>query len=530
MIAAWMLYATALGALLGGGAVALGGLALVLRRATRWLWLCAIAGTLAVPALLALRPRPATAVPSAPAAAGAAPAVSQVRSASDGRRVSVWHRVDLARLNRALLVGWAAASATLAIVLLGASLAQRRAGRGWAAQVLDGTPVLVAPDAGPLVSGLWRLEIVLPQWALLRSEEERRMMLAHEEEHRRARDPNLLLLGVLALVLNPWNLALWWQLRRLRLAIETDCDRRVLGAGVDVRGYGSLLLEVGSRSVRQPVFAGAAFSETQSLLERRIDAMTAPAPRHPVARAFALATVAAGVLVLACAAPRPEPIRPTSAPERLFPPLAIPRPPSAPASPYTHEQMAGAIARYFPDVLRGDTAHLPIRFVLDADGHVVSTSRGPITTPLFTPGRLEYAQIENVGPGYYGPARVRLEVFWLKPDSVASEAPSAGFTTVTTESPSDTVSSRPSFEEEARTWLSARPELLRGLGANDTAYVWFVLDGVRHVVRAGRAGSIAAMQLEAHVEQPGGWGQRDRFRPGVLADGMVVVAAWWPSL
>ncbi len=242
-----MVYATALGALLGAAAVALDRLAAARRVATRWLWIGAIAGTLVAPALLMLRPPRAAPVPVATVTTGPAPAELQVPRASGEGRVPAWPRIDLARLDRPLLVGWAVASAVFVLGLLGASLAQRRVGRGWPAQIVDGAAVLVAPDAGPLVLGLWRLEIVLPRWALLRPEAERRMMVAHEEEHRRARDPNLLLLGALGLALMPWNLALWWQHRRLRLAIETDCDRRVLGAGVDVRGYGSLLLDVGSR-------------------------------------------------------------------------------------------------------------------------------------------------------------------------------------------------------------------------------------------------------------------------------------------
>ena len=35
----------------------------------------------------------------------------------------------------------------------------------------------------------------------------------------------------MAVVLMPWNLPLWWQWRRLRFAIEVDCDARVLASG-----------------------------------------------------------------------------------------------------------------------------------------------------------------------------------------------------------------------------------------------------------------------------------------------------------
>src|SRR6266487_6960503 len=53
-----------------------------------------------------------------------------------------------------------------------------------------------------------------------------------------------------ALVLMPWNPALWWQVRRLRLAVEIDCDGRVLARGGTPPEYFELLLQVGRRRAR----------------------------------------------------------------------------------------------------------------------------------------------------------------------------------------------------------------------------------------------------------------------------------------
>jgi hypothetical protein len=74
------------------------------------------------------------------------------------------------------------------------------------------------------------------------------------------------------LVLMPWNLPLWWQLRRLRYAIEVDCDARVLKEGLDANHYGKTLIAVGER---QSAFIGAvaAMSESKSFLEERIKIM-----------------------------------------------------------------------------------------------------------------------------------------------------------------------------------------------------------------------------------------------------------------
>src|SRR2546428_771335 len=91
-----------------------------------------------------------------------------------------------------------------------------------------GRAVLVSVNVGPAVAGLWRSQVVLPEWALRLGEGERRLMLTHEDEHVRARDPWLLAAAAAAVVLAPWNPVVWWQVRRLRLVVEMDCDARVL--------------------------------------------------------------------------------------------------------------------------------------------------------------------------------------------------------------------------------------------------------------------------------------------------------------
>ena len=73
------------------------------------------------------------------------------------------------------------------------------------------------PEAAPPVSG-----ITYDDAKLLASHEDpavRRLMLAHEEEHLHAKDPLLLLVASCLTILLPWNLPLWWQLRRLRLEL-----------------------------------------------------------------------------------------------------------------------------------------------------------------------------------------------------------------------------------------------------------------------------------------------------------------------
>src|SRR2546422_838633 len=150
--------------------------------------------------------------------------------------------------------------------------------RDWRNATVDGRAVLVSDNVGPAVAGLWRPRVVLPEWALRLGDRERRLMLAHEDEHIRARDPWLLAAAAVTLFFTPWNPVVWWQVRRLRLAVEMDCDSRVLARDGDAPAYGALLLRVGQRRARLPLGAPA-LGEPVSFLGRRIRRMATSLPR-----------------------------------------------------------------------------------------------------------------------------------------------------------------------------------------------------------------------------------------------------------
>jgi TonB family protein len=135
-------------------------------------------------------------------------------------------------------------------------------------------------------------------------------MLMHEREHVRAGDVRLAALGQLLVLAQPWNLPLVWQWRRLREAVEVDCDCRVLRLDPDARAYGALLLEVGRRRALPQL--ALAFAEPRTFLERRIDLLTRArhGGRHAAGLA-GLALLAAGVAVC------------TRDPLAVRPPLAI---------------------------------------------------------------------------------------------------------------------------------------------------------------------------------------------------------------
>jgi bla regulator protein blaR1 len=48
-------------------------------------------------------------------------------------------------------------------------------------------------------------------------------------------------------VCKPWNLPLCWRLRRVRIAVDIDCDARVSRRGYDHSIYGEIPIAVAER-------------------------------------------------------------------------------------------------------------------------------------------------------------------------------------------------------------------------------------------------------------------------------------------
>ena len=200
--------------------------------------------------------------------------------------------------DRVLGFAWLAASAVFALGLVTTQRRLRRRLRGCPSRIVDGERVLVSSDFGPAVVGVVRPQIVLPEWALAMRDTDRRIIVAHETEHRQAGDPLLATAALIAVAALPWNVALWWQLRRLRLAIEIDCDRRVVSRrGHDPYAYGMLLLA--AREHASGVTPALAMAATRSGLGRRVEALVDGRPRPAVRRWSAVAAavvLAAGIL------------------------------------------------------------------------------------------------------------------------------------------------------------------------------------------------------------------------------------------
>jgi beta-lactamase regulating signal transducer with metallopeptidase domain len=361
MLLTWMAYATLIGALFGAAALALDALALRYGVATRFIWLTALIVAVVAPALFGLRaPKYEPQKRAAPAATTTTATVAPSNApaaAPRAPRLRVRMLVLLLKIDRYSSRVWLAASLAYLAILLRATIAIRRRRRQWQNIDVDGTCVLVSPDTGPAVVGAIRPRIVLPHWALSMDPPARALMLRHELEHIEARDPIVLAAAVLLNALFPWNAAVWAIARRMRLAIEIDCDRRVVGAVAGAREYGELLLAVGSRR-RTPFLFVASLAERHGFLEQRIKAMTLSPVRHPRIAAAVLVLLAVAVTTAAVRAPRPGPFLHRTA---------------AAGDSLTVAELRALLAAHQPEALIAASGINTVTVLLDANGNYVTS-------------------------------------------------------------------------------------------------------------------------------------------------------------
>ena len=291
MVFAFMVYALITAALLGVAALVVEHSLRQFGYPIRWGWVTALTGAVALPAIfmfapqLAVEPATVFGVGFADTLWNTAAPIAEAGTSSGS-------------IETGLQIVWMVLSGVGLIYLVLSAVRLHLASRSWRLRVVAGCPVLVSENVGPAVVGFSSSWIVLPRWALGAEGRIQKLMLAHEQEHVRARDPLLLAFVVAALIVMPWNAPLWWIAQRLRVALEIDCDARVIRAApFDVRLYGDLLLEVGRR-VAGPELSAVSFSHPRSPLEHRIRAMTTKSVRKS---RFSSAVGAVGVVMASVA-------------------------------------------------------------------------------------------------------------------------------------------------------------------------------------------------------------------------------------
>ena len=315
----WFVYVCIVGIVLALCASALDGALRQRALPTRWIWLGALGGFLFLAALAGLTRDEDRSVGLAPthggvlvvASAGTPaprPSSLMLRIARAERMAAstmIASQVMLAArvppgMSKAFPVAWLVATSVLLSLIVIVHLRAAEAKKAWPVARLHGTPVRVAPAVGPAVIGLSAPEIVIPEWILRYRREDQKIVIAHEREHMIEHDQVALVAGWLIAAFIPWHPAIWWMLSRLRLAIELDCDARVLErADVRARSYGTLLIDIAGHC--SPFRLGAlALADGPSHLERRLLAMRPIPTRYVNVRTALFGGLAVVALVVAC--------------------------------------------------------------------------------------------------------------------------------------------------------------------------------------------------------------------------------------
>ena len=362
MILRWMLQTLGVSGLLTLGAIAAERLVRLWGREARAVWGAAMLASVLLPLVSLLQL--AGVLPTASDTGGV---TAVLLAPIDVLRPSVTTSRAVLATDLAVAAVWLVGSLGLTIRFALAASALRRRRSTWRSAVVDGQRLFVSRDAGPAVVGFRMPAVVIPEWVLGLDSSLRALVLRHEREHLEHGDPRLLFGSVIAATLVPWNPVGWYQLHRLRAAMELDCDHRVLRAHPDARRYGSLLLAVAQRADRSELLA-AALTESNSLLARRIAAMRRPISSFRLTQTALLATSAILATIVACE--MQSPAQPTAAAIAKAAPVVN----DGPYFEFQVEQpvkpgVGSAMPRY-PDLLRRGRVEGEVlaQFVVGPDG------------------------------------------------------------------------------------------------------------------------------------------------------------------
>jgi beta-lactamase regulating signal transducer with metallopeptidase domain len=496
MIAAFILYSILLGAFAAAAAWLIEAALAASGKARRNAWIAGIAIALGLPLGMAIFQS------ARPPVAPAVTAVIQPARTATPQVLSFYvpviakTRVAGISLDSLALGTWGIVSFGL-LSYYGISLRRlARNARRWPTHRLESHSVTVSLDVGPAVFGWWQPRVVFPRWLLTAPGETQRMALRHEHEHLVARDPQILTTATLLFALFPWNVPLAWMLRRLRFAMEVDCDARVVRGGADPASYGEALLYVSQRQAPAPA-TSIALIERPSQLERRINIMFASPRRYPALIAALSLALAGSCLFAATSVDAPTSI------------ISVPIKPAPSAWPLgrVFEQLLNS---KFPGLLEEKVEGTPVIVALiNEDGSITRAEKfispEPMADVNATKATFARLGLDEASVPYVGnmgirspndPSKVLLIVY--------TEFAKPGETFVSRVAPDTRAVDREIFN---RYFPAAAKE-----GVPAGAGLWVLLDHEGHVLLSGQE-SISPPQWNRTLES--------RF-PGIRTEGVTV--------
>ncbi|GAA5128820.1 hypothetical protein JIN84_02490 [Luteolibacter yonseiensis] len=225
---------------------------------------------------------------------------------------------DIIRIRAKWLIGgWAVAGSILLMPLFASAVALRRR-KSRAERLTSGSLVealelvkselgmrrkivllVGGPDAMPMVWGIFRSHLLLPQGAESWSSQRLRPILLHEVSHLRRNDPLALLLGHLALAVHWFNPLAWWAVRQLRIEQENACDDVVLTHGVRSSDYAMEMLAAANsfRASGLDRFAALTMARPAGMESRIAGILDASKNRRAITRGLVLCVT--GIALLA---------------------------------------------------------------------------------------------------------------------------------------------------------------------------------------------------------------------------------------
>ncbi|HEY3838729.1 MAG TPA: M56 family metallopeptidase [Bryobacteraceae bacterium] len=197
-----------------------------------------------------------------------------------------------------------------ALLMMGRAVAGRLVLTRWRRQSnfleqVEGIDVRIGPVQTPLLCGLFRPAILLPEGSRAWTREQRAMIFTHELTHHRQGDPWSILLAQTVRAAFWFHPAVWMLVSRLSREQELACDEAVVAAGHPAHDYAAFLLDSARDLKSSDLFACAMAGSGAQSLKARIAQLLEPAPRFALRRRIVLALASLAMISLTLTAVRP---------------------------------------------------------------------------------------------------------------------------------------------------------------------------------------------------------------------------------